>query len=90
MKMNDLFIGIISQKEDSSQGWFKSYDVYSGQHCKNIRFKVDTGAKANVLPLSLTIDRCEDILPSEARLRSYSGDVLPSGGKVTLGLDTRL
>lgn len=87
MKMNDLFIGIISQKEDSPQGWFKSYDVYSGQHCKNIRFKVDTGAEANVLPLSLTKDLCGDILSSEARLRSYSDDILPSGGKVTLGLD---
>jgi len=43
MKMIDLFIGIIFQKEDSPQGWFKSYDVYSGQHCKNIRFKVNTG-----------------------------------------------
>ena len=42
---------------------------------------------ANVLPLSLTKDLCGDILPSEASLRSYSGDILPSGGKVTLGLD---
>jgi len=83
MKMNDLFIGIISQKEDSPQGWFKSYDVYSGQICKNIRFKVDTGAEANVLPLSQT----KDVLPSKAQLHSYSGDILPSGGKVTLGLD---
>ncbi|KAF6036591.1 hypothetical protein EB796_005102 [Bugula neritina] len=81
--MNDLFIGIISQKEDSPQGWFKSYDVYSGQICKNIRFKVDTGAEANVLPLSQT----KDVLPSKAQLHSYSGDILPSGGKVTLGLD---
>jgi len=83
MKMNDLFIGIISQKEDSPQGWFKSYDVYGGQNCKNIRFKVDTGAEANVLPLSQTKDLCGDVLPSEARLRSYSGDILGH----TLGLD---
>ena len=87
MSMNDLFLGMISSRHDMPRGWFKTYNLYCGLNTESVNFKVDKGADADVLPLSQARSLSAPIISSEARLRSYSGDLLPSGGKTTLCLD---
>lgn len=87
MNTNDLFVGMISEWSETSRGWVKTYNVYVGESNKEIQFKVDTGAEANVLPLSCAKELQATISCSDARLRTYSGDLLPNGGKTTLWLD---
>ena len=87
MSMNDLFVGMISNRHNMSGGWFKTYNLYCGLNTESVNFKVNTGADVNVLPLSQARSLSDPIISSEARLRSYSGDLLPSGGKTSLCLD---
>ena len=71
MGMNDHFVGMISSKYDTARGWFKTYNLYFGQNTKTVSFKVDTGADANVLPLSHAKSLSATVVGSDARLRSY-------------------
>ena len=61
--------------------------LYCGPNTESVNFKVDTGADANVLPLNQARSLSASIISSEARLRSFFGDLLPSGGKTSLCLD---
>ena len=64
------------------RGWFKTYNLYCGLNTESVDFKVDKGADADVLLLSQARSLSAPIISSEARLRSYSGYLLPSGGKL--------
>ena len=54
---------------------------------KTVIFQMDTGADAYVLPLSHAKSLSATVVGSDARLRSHSGDILPSGGKISCWLD---
>ena len=88
MGMNDLFVGMIADDLDSSKGWFKSYKVMHKLIEKKIKFKIDTGAQANVMPLKYAQDLNADIQDSKARLFTYSNQILPNAEKTTLKLDS--
>lgn len=90
MSMNDLFIGLVTNDsgEDTSSTWMKQYDVRNGDITKHVSFKIDTGAQANVLPLSLAREFKARIMQSSSRLLTYANEAIPQAGKVLLTLCT--
>ena len=83
VNMNRLFIGVIADgnNEDS---WFQEYQVSNGAKSRVTRFKLDTGAQANILPIDVATALGAEIKPSQSRLVSYSGDPINSHGVAVL------
>lgn len=84
--VNDLFIGLIEDSDESRASWTKEYTVANGERTAKVNFKIDTGAEANVLPLAVAAQLQVDILPSTAGLTSYSRHRIKNIGKAQLHL----
>ncbi|KAK8777878.1 hypothetical protein V5799_020780 [Amblyomma americanum] len=70
----DVAVGSANRERD-----WQVYACFEGQ---NVRFKVDTGSQANVLPLSMFRKlKAITLMPSGAVLRSYGGNVIKHIGK---------
>ena len=54
---------------------------------RKVKAKVDTGAQVNVISKSLTDKLKVPLVNSNAKLTSYSGDIIPVAGKTTLICD---
>ncbi|XP_031350539.1 uncharacterized protein K02A2.6-like [Photinus pyralis] len=96
MDNNSLFISSIQKTKSriniveelnhtyDNNSWFASLEIVK----KKIKFKIDTGAMANILPIHIfmkiglspqLITECSSVI-----LKSYSGDVLPVLGTIQL------
>ena len=82
---DDFFISSI--EGDKTQSAFANVELTEGDTVTNIRFKIDTGAQANILPLNLfkkKIDKPHLLEPSTHKLISYTGQHLKTTGKIKL------
>ena len=83
---DDFFIGSIEQDEKSNTA-FANIELTEGEIVRNIRFKIDTGAQANILPLSIfnkKIGSTEKLEPNKNKLVSYTGQHLNTKGQIRL------
>ena len=83
--VNDLFIGSI-EGENEEETWTKLYTLSHGEKSEVVCFKIDTGAEANVLPLSTAKKLQAVIQPSTAGLTSYTRHRISNVGRTKLNL----
>ena len=86
--MNQLFIALVSD-DNNQDSWTKEYDIVNNGRRRNVKFKLDTGAQANILPMSVAKDLGAEIKPSQARLVSYGGDPIRNYGRVILSINSQ-
>ena len=83
---DDFFIGSIEQDAQSNTA-FANIELTDGRIKRNIRFKIDTGAQANILPLSIfnkKIGSTDKLEPNKNKLVSYTGQHLNTKGQIRL------
>ena len=83
---DDFFIGSIEHEEKQNTA-FANVELTEGDQTTKVRFKIDTGAQANVLPLKLfnsKINKPQLLEPSVHKLISYTGQHLKTTGKIKL------
>lgn len=80
-----LFIGAIENKNNEEQVWFTEVEINNVK----VKFKVDTGAECDVLPVNLlkSIGLSDNkIKPTTTLVKSYTGDKLQVKGTCTLSV----
>ena len=98
----DLFIGTLDVQELKSNNETREFPVHEIDRItieeeewnvelefgeKKIKFKIDTGAKCNVIPLNIYKSlklRNHMMCPSDIKLLSYSGDKIDTCGEILL------
>ena len=83
---DEFFIGSIEQNEQKNTA-FAHVELTEGETVTNVRFKIDTGAQANILPLKTfnkKIGKPNLLEPSTNRLISYTGQHLKTAGKIKI------
>ena len=85
VQMNQLFIGAV-EDEDTNGNWMKEYTISHAGRSAVSKFKIDTGAEANIIPISIVKNINPMIVPSSANLTSYSGHKINNLGKTKLSL----
>jgi hypothetical protein len=84
----DLFIGTINKQlnintvQSSDAGWYVLLEIQQ----QNIRLRLDTGARCNVLPMYIfqNLHSAKQLTKTNTRLLSYSGNVMHVEGEVVL------
>ena len=81
----DLYVGVLSTTENSDPGlWYKTYMIAS----QEIRFKLDTGSQANILPKSMMNQMTGVTLsPPTCRIVTYSGHTMTPHGEATIHVE---
>ena len=84
---DDFFIGAISKEGQDNELW----EVKMKINDKVIRFKLDTGAQANVISNDLfqKVRRNENMRSTNARLETYSGEKIKPLGEVDMAIETK-
>ena len=69
---DDLYIGSIENQENDSNSWMVNLNLNG----KIQKFKLDTGAQANVIPYKIykLVKGNSKLIPSKSRLVTYSGE----------------
>ena len=83
---DDFFIGSIDQEKQTNTA-FANVQLTDGGVVDNIRFKIDTGAQANILPLKTfnkKIGSRVKLEPNKNKLVSYTGQHLNTKGQIRL------
>lgn len=83
--MNQLFVGAVDY-EESEGNWMKEYTISHNGQSTVADFKIDTGAEANIIPISVVKNVNPTIIPSNANLTSYSGHKINNIGKTKLSM----
>ena len=84
LSMSDLFVGMVTGKAKDS--WFKTFSLCHEASELDVKFKLDTGAQANILPAKIARALGAVIKPSSARLIDYNGDVIMNHGTTDLSI----
>ncbi|VDI69620.1 Hypothetical predicted protein [Mytilus galloprovincialis] len=76
---DELYIGCIENQKKSENSWMVNLNLNG----KNQKFKLDTGAQANVIPYKVLklVKGDTKIIPSKTRLVTYSGEKMDVLGK---------
>ena len=83
---DDFFIGSIEHEQKQNTA-FANIELTEGDQTTKVRFKIDTGAQANIIPLKLfnrKINKPQLLEPSVHKLISYTGQHLKTTGKIKL------
>ena len=83
--MKQLFIGLL-EVGNNQDSWLKEYLIAHGNKKKIIQFKLDTGAQANILPISIAKALSNEISSSQPKLVSYGSNCIRNYGVTTLSL----
>ena len=82
---HELYVGAVEQEKEinsvnsTEEEWNITVEIYN----KPLKFKLDTGAKCNVLPIE-KLDSTIQLKPTTTRLVSYSGNLIELEGTVVL------
>ena len=81
---NEFFVGSIEKHPKNDDSW----NVKVNLNGKSVTFKLDIGAQANVIPYKIykSVKGLRNIIPSNTRLVSYSGEKLRVLGKSNINV----
>ena len=81
---DDLYIGSIENQEKDSNSWMVNLNLNG----KIQKFKLDTGAQANVIPYKIykLVKGNSKLIPSKSRLVTYSGEKMHVLGKCNISV----
>lgn len=81
---NEFFVGSIEKHPKNEDSW----NVKVNLNGKSVTFKLDTGAQANVIPYKIykSVKGLGNLIPSNTRLVSYSGEKLRVLGKSNINV----
>ncbi len=84
--LQDLFIGTLSV-DSCELSWYEELSINK----KAVKFKLDTGAEANVLPRRLfrQLNSKETVKPTKVKLSAYGENTVKPDGKVNLSCKTK-
>ena len=68
----------------TDEGWYVTVEIQQ----QNVKFKLDTGARCNVLSKHIyeNLHFCSQLMKTNTRLVSYSGNVMQVEGEVMLDI----